>query len=204
MHLVKSKSSAYISLVCFSILSIVIWRTEVEFHGWKGLIWLSYFKMSIPICLSLFVIWINVFFTFGSIAERGKINVVLVIWVLIGTIAAIATLELTFITGPSAMFLFVSDYDIILLRAMQLCVLLLPLIALFSLRLLRIRIPVIYISISYFLFLAAFPISTFLLDVLNHKGSPDFIHAVKSGFVFPILFFSLGLPLIYSFKHERN
>jgi hypothetical protein len=45
---------------------------------------------------------------------------------------------------------------------------------------------------------AAFSLALLLLWVTNHKGGPDTSHAVKSGFVFPIIAFCLGLPLVRS------
>jgi hypothetical protein len=43
---------------------------------------------------------------------------------------------------------------------------------------------------------AAFPLALLLLMATHHRGGPNTIHAVKSGFVFPIIAFSLGLPLM--------
>lgn len=41
----------------------------------------------------------------------------------------------------------------------------------------------------------AFPIALLLLWVTDHRGGPDTIHAIKSGFVFPLIAFALGLPI---------
>ena len=45
-------------------------------------------------------------------------------------------------------------------------------------------------------YLIAFPVAMFLLWLSQHKGGVDAINAVKSGFVFPIIAFGLGLPLV--------
>ena len=34
---------AILSLITLSILAGLLWRLEVEYHGWAGLIWLTYF-----------------------------------------------------------------------------------------------------------------------------------------------------------------
>ncbi len=44
-------------------------------------------------------------------------------------------------------------------------------------------------------FALAFPIALILLWITDHRGGPDPIHAIKSGFVFPVISFGLGLPI---------
>jgi hypothetical protein len=49
------------------------------------------------------------------------------------------------------------------------------------------------------------PFSTFLLELVNHKGGADFIHAIKSGFLIPLWCFSIGLLFVgKSKKTEHN
>ena len=52
----------------------------------------------------------------------------------------------------------------------------------------------LFVSILVMVF--ACPTSIFLLDITDHKGASDFIHAVKSGFIMPIWTFSIGLLLL--------
>lgn len=172
----------------------------MEFRGWDGLAWLSYFHRSIPICLLLFIVWVNVFFDFGDTKRRAVINSFLVFWVIAGFFVFTHSLESIFMVGPSAFVrhFMLPKWQLQLSRFVTFVIFpLFPLIALFSLRIVHIKVPPKYILLSQVMFLLAFPVSVLLLMLIPDKGYPDFIHAVKTGFVFPFLFFSLGLPLIY-------
>ena len=50
--------------------------------------------------------------------------------------------------------------------------------------------------------LLSFPIAMMLLALVNHRGQPDMLHAIKSGFVIPFLILSLCIPFV--FDNERN
>jgi hypothetical protein len=39
-------------------------------------------------------------------------------------------------------------------------------------------------------------LAIWLLEVVDHRGGADLIHALKSGFVIPLLVVSLGFPLL--------
>jgi len=201
MKLVKNKSRAFSFLILFSLLTFAVWRFEVEFHGWRGLIWLTYFHISIPISLSLFILWTNIFFKFQNHKRRLTINLLLFFWVVVGYFLFVNSLQSTFISGPSAIFYYFQSESIRNINKFFSFIILplFPTISILSLRFLNIKTPSFQIFFSQFIFLLAFPFSVFLLEISSHKGSPDFIHAVKSGLVFPFLFFSLGLPLIYSY-----
>ncbi|MCR9248871.1 MAG: hypothetical protein NXI20_00550 [bacterium] len=45
-------------------------------------------------------------------------------------------------------------------------------------------------------FLVSFPASILILEMLNHIGSHDMIHAIKSGVLIPFWVFSIGILLI--------
>lgn len=206
MIYVKNKTLAFSFLILFSFLSFLIWRIEVEFHGWDGLTWLSYFHWAIPICLLLFVVWVNIFFNFESSKRRIVVNSFLVFWVIVGFIVFSFSLESIFITGPSAMFyLMLPKWQLYLGRFITFIIFpLFPLISLYSLRIINIKISAKYIFLSQIIFWLAFPLSILLLILIPDKGYPNSIHAVKTGFVFPFLFFSLGFPLIYGYFQNKR
>ncbi len=199
MQLVKNKTKAFQFLILFSLLSFMIWRTEIEYHGWHGLTWLTYDPISIPIVLSLFVLWINIFFNFKNTPDRFILNLLLLFWIVVGSLLIINSLKLLF----SYYSFFLTEWQLYLFNFIIIVVIpLFPFIALISLKLLKINVPKKYILGSQLLYLGAFPLAIFLLQLSNHKGGPNLIHAVKSGFVFPFLFFSFGWPLIYAFRKE--
>jgi glucan phosphoethanolaminetransferase (alkaline phosphatase superfamily) len=50
--------------------------------------------------------------------------------------------------------------------------------------------------LSSILFVVSWPFAVWLLDIVDHQGGADLIHALKSGFVIPLLVISLGFPLL--------
>ncbi|MEZ4685286.1 MAG: hypothetical protein R3B47_04245 [Bacteroidia bacterium] len=52
--------------------------------------------------------------------------------------------------------------------------------------------------------LIAIPITTSILNILQHKGSVDFDHTIKSGFIIPVWMFSIGLVYIGAFLKKKK
>lgn len=52
--------------------------------------------------------------------------------------------------------------------------------------------------LSSILFVVSWPFAVWLLDIAGHRGGADLIHALKSGFVIPLLAISLGSPLLFA------
>jgi hypothetical protein len=50
--------------------------------------------------------------------------------------------------------------------------------------------------LSSILFVTSWPFAVWLLDAVDHRGNADLVHALKSGFVIPLLVISLGFPLL--------
>lgn len=42
-----------ISLLFLAVFLGLLWRIEVEVHGWQGLIWVSYFHVAVPVGFGL-------------------------------------------------------------------------------------------------------------------------------------------------------
>lgn len=54
--------------------------------------------------------------------------------------------------------------------------------------------------LSSILFVASWPFTVWLLDIVDHRGGGDLIHALKSGLVIPFLVLSLGFPLLFAMR----
>lgn len=201
--IIKNRKNGFISLIFFSLLTFIFWRLEIEFHGWKGLIWLSYFQKSIFLNLFLFILWVNIFF---NLKNKLLANFFLIIWIILATVAFIMSLQSLFSVGFNFGYHFsMSKFQLTLLHFCRFIFLpFFPMISILSLRLINIKVKFKYIILSQILYLSAFPIAIFLLYLLSHKGGPNLIHALKSGFVFPFLFFSLGLPLLFSYYSNKK
>lgn len=50
---------------------------------------------------------------------------------------------------------------------------------------------------GYLAYLLAIPVAIFVLTIIPHPGTPDTIHAIKTGFCIPLLMIGLGLPFCF-------
>ncbi|MBL4753370.1 MAG: hypothetical protein JKY52_07240 [Flavobacteriales bacterium] len=48
-----------LSLGILSLVLGVLWRLEVEYHGWEALKWIGYFHYAVPVGFLLFIAWAN-------------------------------------------------------------------------------------------------------------------------------------------------
>ncbi|MBL9133578.1 MAG: hypothetical protein JNG86_20375 [Verrucomicrobiaceae bacterium] len=58
--------------------------------------------------------------------------------------------------------------------------------------------------LSSVLFVLSWPFAVWLLEVTEHRGGADLIHALKSGFVIPPLVVSLGFPLLFAKRADKT
>ena len=45
-------------LVRVGLLAGGLWRAELEWHGWTGLLWLGYFHLAVPAGAAAFIAWV--------------------------------------------------------------------------------------------------------------------------------------------------
>ncbi|MEI2675469.1 MAG: hypothetical protein V9F05_15640 [Chitinophagaceae bacterium] len=94
----------YISLTLLSLLCGLLWRIEVAYHGWTGLIWLKYFHWAVPVGFGLFLIWANGFV--DMIANKKVLfNVVAIIFGVLVYYILYVSLTYFFSQGPTAYML---------------------------------------------------------------------------------------------------
>jgi hypothetical protein len=180
-----------ISLIIISIICGVFWRVEIEYHGWGGLKWLSYFQLAIPFSFILLMIWFNLNVKL-SIIKRSVFNFVSLIYVFLMYILISSSLHYPY----SKMLAFTSEFSFVLYR---LAYILIPLVttgAFLILKLFKIKSNWKKLLYSTALFLLAIPLSIFILKIINHIGSADFIHAIKSGIIIPFWVFSIGILIL--------
>ena len=195
----------YLSLLLISLLSGILWRYEVDYHGWAGLTWISYDHQAIPICFGLFLIWANLF-TKTSLFRRVAANV-LAIALGVGLYFGITNaLVYTFVTGPSAMgMLFIPGWKISLYRlSFFFFIAVLPLAGYGILRIIGRKIHPVYLATAVMGMVMSIPLSTALLELVNHQGGHNLIHAFKSGYIFPFWVFSAGLAVVGQISAPRS
>lgn len=193
---------AIITLLLLAVVCGLIWRWEVEYHGWTGLGWLGYFHFAIPAGFCLFLCWANVF-ALGlrdiDLTKRIYLNVTAILFGLVMYILLKFTLIYYFVTGPSAMMVFMhkSAWEIAALRsAVYVVIPMLPLGVWGILLLFGQQVALRRCLMSIAGMCLAFPLSVLLLTLVNHKGGHDTIHAIKSGMVIPFWVLSVGYLLL--------
>ncbi len=191
----------FLSLTIIAILSAVVWRIELEAHGWAGLIWLSYFHWAVPFGVLLFIGWAIYWCAITPQFERVKFGLCLVAGAPVLYWFTISSLTYGYLGGPAGFILFLSRGPILGYMAGFSIFLVWPLIPVINWGVLRIYRPDLSrrtLFLSFTSFLLAIPIGLWTLSILHGytspKGGVDFIHTVKSGAIIPWLVIALGLP----------
>lgn len=196
MNIIKKHS--YLSLILLALLCGIIWRIEIEYHGWKGLIWLSYFHIAIPIGFGLFLLWANLCIEL-KMNKRIQLNITAILFGIFIYFWLKISLYYLFNPGSSALILemqtprwifFVFRYSIFILIP------LLPIGTYTILNIFKIKRPIKQLFYAILSILIAVPISVILLKISNHKGAHNYIHSIKSGYIIPLIVISIGLMLI--------
>ena len=190
------KTYSLLTLTFFAILAGLIWRIEVEYHGWKGLIWLSYYHIAIPITFFLFLIWANLSIRL-KLTKRVGLNLIAIVLAFIVIIVLEQSFRRMFISGPAAFFYFFGEDPLgWLIYAPYFVVALLPIsIALFS-RIFGIVCKPLFVILGTLIMAISPDICVFLLELFKDKGSPNYIHTIKSGYLMTFWFFSIGFVFI--------
>ena len=186
-----------ISLLIISIISGFLWRLEIELHGWRGFKWLTYFHWSFVITLILFLVWFNLQVK-SYIIKRLALNffyftfiLVLFIGILLTCLILYSPNIIKFIDfvkiGPNATLYSKILWVVIILSS--------PFIYKVILNLLGIITNIKITSFSMLLFWTSIPLTIEILSIINHKGGTNALVAIKSGFTFPIMMFSLGIAI---------
>lgn len=79
-----------------------------------------------------------------------------------------------------------------------------PFGAFLILKIFRENLPKIFLILSTVSIIISIPLSRLLLELVNHEGGHDYIHSLKSGFVIPLWFFSIGLLIVGRAKFAQR
>ena len=177
------------TLVFLALLSGIAWRAELEWRwGWMSLGWLSSFHWAVPICALAFIVWVVCL----SQARRPFLfAAVLIAFACAAYLAVFA--ELMFLFGRGGK-------PLALLAALPFLWSLLPFCFLGVCRLFGARPKLGLMLLSAALFTASWPIATLICSLMHPIdvfADPCLIHALKSGYIIPILVIALGIPLLF-------
>lgn len=202
----NSKLYTYRFLTLLSLLCGLLWRIEVEYHGWTGLIWLGYFHWAIPVGFGLFLIWAKGFLELDA-NKRVLFNVATIVFGVLVYCGLEISLSYFFSQGPSGYVMVISTppwkYHVYQ-NAFYFIIPLMPVGTFLILKLFGKNVGAKRLLLSIVCIIFSIPFSTFLLELVNHKGGADYIHAIKSGFLIPLWCFSMGLLFVGKSTPKKN
>ena len=194
-------------LLLVALVSALLWRIEVEAHGWEGLIWIEYFHWAIPVGVLLFLGWVAMHGPFIGLRRLSFPAVCLGVgagWFALfewacGWVYGIGLDHgLRIFASPHAEQAL--EMLILIHRAWTL---LLPVVF--------IGTPVVFaallalhgwnpgwrrVAVGMAVFALSVPASFVLLTITRHPNDELFLHAIKSGFIIPFLVVGLGLMVL--------
>lgn len=186
-----------LTLLVIASLAGVLWRVEVELHGWAGLTWLTYFHVAIPISIGLFIAWAAWAAPVSGWRERAGLVAALCVLAPPGYLATSTALSIVFAAGPSAMSLLMSFSSPVEMVLVSLVLLAAPLLAVLLIaRLSGAAVGWRRAAAALCLAAIAWPAATVPLRLLEHRGGADLLHALKSGFVVPPVVVAFGLAFL--------
>lgn len=182
------------SLLVVALGSGLLWRMELEWRwGWASLTWAWKFYWAFPIGIAGFVIWASSVAharnrkAFASAVAGLLIIAMVSLWECLWFLDSGWRLPLAGMPGMTIQAAAL---------AMPLLWTLLPLAFGWVCRYYGVQVHFGLHVLSSILFVASWPIAIGLLQLVHHRGGADLIHALKSGFVIPLLIISLGFPLL--------
>lgn len=183
--------------VMASIIIGAIWTAEMWWRGWAGLHWISRFHASIVLAsvvvASLLQSW----------SPRFQ-NINRFMGILIGVVLSVPVHlyfgtagYFSFIIGPSATpLLILGDAGFFLGRCVGATMFFaLPILGYIAGRVLKIDVHLSGAYLGLGILMVATLFLPTILGVINHPGSPDLIHSIKSGLAIPFLLFSFLAPM---------
>ncbi|PCJ63926.1 MAG: hypothetical protein COA58_14950 [Bacteroidetes bacterium] len=188
----------YSKLIALALVCGLLWRIELEYHGWAALGWISYFHNAIPVGFVLFMVWANSVVKL-PIKKRLLLNIVSILFAISVFYAVNYSLHTMYVINLAIFD--ASDLEIFIhVTSIFFIVPLVILCAFLLLRIFGFRVHWKHLLWSLLFILVSIPVSIFLLDLVNHKGSSNFIHTIKSGFIIPWIVLSLGVLVLESRK----
>ena len=192
------KKRLLISLIIVALLCGVLWREELELRwGWESLAWGEHFHWAIPFGGLIFMTWVS---QMARPARPWKLMAELtLLWAVF-----YAVLEFILLRFFSRWLFTFNFHYYYLGYALPLIWLLLPPSFFVVCRRHGLQTPRRLKWMSLVCFFASWPLAVWLLDVVDHRGGADLIHALKSGFVIPLLVLSLGFPLLFAKRADES
>lgn len=196
------KKKPLIALILISLVSGLVWRLELELHGWRGYKWLTYFHWALPFNIGIFLLWVNAQIKLKPLSKFSfNILFILFLLVIFAGVGLICLLRYNPQLIKFIAFIKFGPNTLINVRIAWISIIITsPFLYNRILKLYNLKTNIKKASISLFAFWLSFPITLAILMLLNHKGGTNVLVAIKSGVTFPIMLFSLGTLI----KNQAN
>jgi hypothetical protein len=174
----------------------------VEYHGWAALGWITYFHYALLIGLIICLAWANSILSM-PLGKRVAMNALAASYGMFIFYALVVSLGHFYmpgfwsytIMGWEAIRLFGWWEEPEVYFQMSSILVVAPLLMLGVILILRLYGFIVNrkdtVKAIGLMFLST-PLAMFFLWIVNHKGGPNLIHAIKSGFIIPFIVFSVG------------
>jgi len=183
----------YAPLIGVSLLTGILWRLELQLRwGWASLDWIGPFHWAFPVAAGVYLVWMA--HELRGVGPRSR-QIVLAVAFILG-LAAYFGGGLTMMWANYRWIGFLPRWQALAFMALPaILYVILGAVYFGTVHRLVSPSPGVFWT-SGVCYAVAFPAALFLLWATQHRGGPDVIHAIKSGVVFPIIAFSLGLPVL--------
>ena len=170
------------SLLGIAVIAGVVWRLEVEWRGWAGLVWVGHFHLAVPVAVGLFLAWVARWVDAASGRHRVAIVGALSAYALVAVPATKLSLEMAY--GRWAMASWAEWLTLWwwLLAPTTMAGLLVVCRAAPGWR---------RWAVSQAGFVLALPVATAFLAWFPQHGH-NMLHTIKSGLLMPLLVMALG------------
>jgi hypothetical protein len=181
---------ALAELAALSLICALLWRAEVEWNGWDGLLWVEYFHWALPAGVLLFWGWV-VLRAPATPAHPGP-RAVLAVLLPTYAVLVLYNLQSVLFTAHSRLF-FLFEGSLWQLASFVGVAALAPAGAYMVGLLCGARLWWPTLPMSWALYLATFPLGIGALLLLEPSRA-DLVHSVKTGAAVPFAVFAFGLP----------
>lgn len=192
---------AWVLLVLVAIASALVWRVELEWHGWAGLDWIGYFHWAVPAGLGMFLTWLGVVAELPTRLNRWTFLIIASLMAVALYMGTKLALVMVFVSGPTALPLAVDLGPDSFAAARKFAVaglLMIPVVTSMTGRAMGLDIGSKKVFASALVFWSAYPVALALMWLLDAPGQPDAIHAIKTGYAIPLIVIGLGIAFVPS------
>ncbi|WP_395753712.1 hypothetical protein [Prosthecobacter sp.] len=187
-----------VSLLVIALLAGVGWRMELEMTtGWASMDWIGRFHWAVPAGVVAFIVWV---LGVTRVERPRAFAAALVGYGVIGHVVV----QRLLVSAFGRAIVLSDEYEGAIMREIMLYKLLnflllalVPLLFGILCRGFGVRVRLWSVLGYAILFMLSWPLAEWVVGVVeNHSGDVGFIHALKSGYVIPLLVLCLGWPVL--------